>query len=476
MATFPIEIATLLEQAGDPLAAANTGKLYSKEQAGVTHLFYRADDGAVYQITPTPPVQVNTTYYVATAGNDADDGLTPATAFQTLGRADLAIPLSVEAVYEIIVIDDAAPFEFPGVRARTYADGGLIYIRSAVDTTLAGFPAVSIAGTGSTAVVIAGAPWVADAYAGKWIEFLDGAAAGSIRSITRNTTNTITPAITFFAPFSPAPGDTFRIFEPSTVLNETTVNTAPLGGSANTTAPQTNTGLYLERFAFSSTRLRIGNKVGFFICSTDSMIGSDAGGRSDNVSAGDNEVLSGVDPRAPGLIHTLDSSQYFGAGLTLLPGGLNPGIVRQPIVGFVCAIGVAAKFAAARVYLRGGRLDTGLTLDGLTAPCNALLFSEGPIAQLRIDAAAGAALTVINAAVCALSRATIVAAASFGALVQFGGQVRITTAPTVVGFPAGSDFAVGNVPTVAPSAAFAAVGATLIPAVVIDGSIAQRVA
>jgi hypothetical protein len=128
------------------------------------------------------------------------------------------------------------------------------------------------------------------------------------------------------------------------------------------------------------------------------------------------------------------------------------------------------------MYLRGGRFDTGLTLDGLWAPCNALLFSDGPIAQLRIDAAAGAALTVINAAVCALSRATIAAAASFGALVKFGGQVRITTAPTVVGFPAGSDFAVGNVPTVAPSAAFAAVGATLIPAVVIDGSIAQRVA
>jgi hypothetical protein len=83
---------------------------------------------------------------------------------------------------------------------------------------------------------------------------------------------------------------------------------------------------------------------------------------------------------------------------------------------------------------------------------------------------------VINAAVCALSRATVAGAASFGVLVKFGGQVRITNALSVVGFPAGSDFAVGNVPTVAASAALAAVGAAVLPAVVLDGSVVQRVA
>jgi hypothetical protein len=261
------------------------------------------------------------------------------------------------------------------------------------------------------------------------------------------------------------------------VLNETLfTNAAPLGGSANTTAPQSITGLYFERFAFSSTRLRIGNKVGFFICSTDSMIGSDPNGRSDNVPGGDNEALSGAETRAPGLIHTLSSDAYYGAGLTLLPGGINPGIVTQPIVGFLCAIGVAAQFSGSRVYLRGGRCNTGLTLNGLVAACNAVLFADGVTAQLQIDAAAGAALTVINAAVCALQKATVAGAASFGVLVKFGGQVRITNALSVVGFPAGSDFAVGNVPTVAASAALAAVGAAVLPAVVLDGSVVQRVA
>lgn len=478
MATFPINVAQLLAEAGDPAAVLGSGKAYTKVVDGIVQFFYETDLGTVYQLTPPANApQVNTTYYVASTGNDADDGLTPATAFLTLGKADSMIPISVEAVYEVIVLDDAAPFEFAGVQARTYKDGGVIYLRSNVDTTLAGFPAVSIAGTGSTAVVIAGAPWIADAYAGKWIEFLDGAAAGRIRLIAQNTTNTITPVASFFTP-APAPGDTFRVFEPSTVLNETVTgsNTAPLGGSANTTAPQSITGLYFERFAFSSTTLRIGNKVGFFVCSTDSMIGSDPNGRSDNVSGGDNELLSGTEPRVAGLIHALAPTAYFGAGLTLLPGGVSPGIVKQPIVGFLCAIGVAAQFSASRVYLRGGRFNTGLTLDGLTGPCNAVLFSDGLITQLQIDAAAGAALTVINAAVCALQRATIAGAASFGALVKFGGQVRITGALSVVGFPAGSDFAVGNVPTVAASAALAAVGAAVLPAVVLDGSVAQRVA
>jgi len=71
------------------------------------------------------------------------------------------------------------------------------------------------------------------------------------------------------------------------------------------------------------------------------------------------------------------------------------------------------------------------------------------------------------------SRSTRVA---FGVLVKFGGQVRITDLLSVVGFPAGSDFAVGNVPTVAASAALAAVGAAVLPAVVLDGSVVQRVA
>ena len=53
MAAFPVDVVTFLERVGDPAAAANQGKLYSKEASGVTQLFYRADDGTVYQLTPS---------------------------------------------------------------------------------------------------------------------------------------------------------------------------------------------------------------------------------------------------------------------------------------------------------------------------------------------------------------------------------------------------------------------------------------
>ena len=43
----------LTEQAGDPTTAANEGGIYTKDDGGVTQLFYRADsDGTVYQLTP----------------------------------------------------------------------------------------------------------------------------------------------------------------------------------------------------------------------------------------------------------------------------------------------------------------------------------------------------------------------------------------------------------------------------------------
>jgi len=52
MAEFPIDIATFLEQLGDPAAAASKGKFYTKDAGGVTQLFYRASDGTVTQLTP----------------------------------------------------------------------------------------------------------------------------------------------------------------------------------------------------------------------------------------------------------------------------------------------------------------------------------------------------------------------------------------------------------------------------------------
>ena len=69
MATFPIEIAALLEQGADPAPGVLTGKLYSKSAGGITQLFYETDAGVVYQLTPPQSGATNWT-----AGNGSPEG------------------------------------------------------------------------------------------------------------------------------------------------------------------------------------------------------------------------------------------------------------------------------------------------------------------------------------------------------------------------------------------------------------------
>lgn len=47
------EILRVIERALDPAAEANRIQVYSKDVAGITHLFARASDGTVYQLTPS---------------------------------------------------------------------------------------------------------------------------------------------------------------------------------------------------------------------------------------------------------------------------------------------------------------------------------------------------------------------------------------------------------------------------------------
>lgn len=47
------EILRVIERALDPAAETNRIQVYSKDVAGITHLFARASDGTVYQLTPS---------------------------------------------------------------------------------------------------------------------------------------------------------------------------------------------------------------------------------------------------------------------------------------------------------------------------------------------------------------------------------------------------------------------------------------
>lgn len=55
MTEFAIDVATFAERVSDPGATANTGKFYSKDVSGVTHEFFQASDGTVFQLSPVVP-------------------------------------------------------------------------------------------------------------------------------------------------------------------------------------------------------------------------------------------------------------------------------------------------------------------------------------------------------------------------------------------------------------------------------------
>ena len=425
------------------------------------------------------------------------------------------IPLNVEALYEVVVLDDAAPFELVGTAVRTFQPGGIVYYRSDVDSTVLGATPL----TAATLLLLTDglAMWGVDAFAGKWVEILDGPAVGDIRQIRNNTATTLVPVAQFTA--APVVGNTFRIFEPSTEIRESVFNAIiALQGATSGQNSSASAGLFFERF-FIRDELRIVNRVHLSICKTDHQIGNRT---NPEALLRASLLLAGSEPKAAALIHVgLSTNAYRGAGVLIVTPANG---ISVSCIGYLCAIGVAVTVQAGNGYLRGGRFNAGLTLDGvfdqtqwilaadssmqITISLSKLSVIRGAVAELEgvtVLAAAGNAL-VINTAgrvvvgnTCSFTASVATAvivetqglliplqatpivagggAAGFGILARRGGTVRMTGLPTVTGGTAGvNDFAVGEVPTLGASALFAAAGVALLPAVVLDGSVVQRVA
>lgn len=68
------DVQIITERTGDPAALANNGKLYTKDMAAITQLFYRASDGTISQLTPvstgdTPWLRTGTDVRLDQAGD-----------------------------------------------------------------------------------------------------------------------------------------------------------------------------------------------------------------------------------------------------------------------------------------------------------------------------------------------------------------------------------------------------------------------
>lgn len=83
------------ERTTDPSAGASEGVIYSKDDSGVTQLFYRASDGTIYQLTPTgsggAAQSVESSVYSCPSGVSVGDAVQITTA-DNVDLADASVP------------------------------------------------------------------------------------------------------------------------------------------------------------------------------------------------------------------------------------------------------------------------------------------------------------------------------------------------------------------------------------------------
>jgi len=173
-------------------------------------------------------------YVRATVGNDANDGLTPATALDTLAEAYSRIPYFVNHLVLIhLGAHTGNGYLVPRLQDHRL-NSHIVVIGNGAGEAGAGMNVLAsdtaVAGSNKLVLQVAGAPWVADAYKGKSVLI-----AGSLerRTIKENTVNTL--VLCEFLSADPT-GVTFDIFEPTVQLDcvdSPTVLDIPYNGGAN---------------------------------------------------------------------------------------------------------------------------------------------------------------------------------------------------------------------------------------------------
>jgi len=159
-------------------------------------------------------------------GNDANDGLTPLTALKTLTAAFAPGRNPNILAFDLVVHVGAhagAGYTWATIDSYSLVDGASIYVYGdgAGQAGEDGFTVLvatvaSAAGT-TDAIVKSTAALGVNAYRGKTIEMVTGAAAGNRRTINYNTATDIVPSVLFDV--GVAPGDTYRIVESAVVID-----------------------------------------------------------------------------------------------------------------------------------------------------------------------------------------------------------------------------------------------------------------
>ena len=190
--------------------------------------------------TPT-----NLTVYVATTGNDANDGLTPATAVATLNQA-LVIAGTTGYTLTCLISVGAGVFNMPvSPNTGTGADGTNIIIpmpkggnartalppiiRGTMTTLAADTIAVVTPGTAPTftTIQLTVGGYAVDQFKNQWVYPTSGTRVGSRLLIVSNTVDTLTLAGTYSAGILPIAGDTVAMKGNGTIFRWTSAVASP---------------------------------------------------------------------------------------------------------------------------------------------------------------------------------------------------------------------------------------------------------
>lgn len=159
-------------------------------------------------------------YVSAINGNDANDGLSPGTALASLTKAETMVPNVVNSDVVIHVgrfdLTGVGSYAMPRFKRRNLRANVFLFCDGAGQAGPAGVAfnellAPTVSGTLSTPNFVEGV-FAADAYRGKTLEVLSGAAATFRCSIRNNTASGIIPVNSVGAAF--VAGDSYRVLEP----------------------------------------------------------------------------------------------------------------------------------------------------------------------------------------------------------------------------------------------------------------------
>jgi hypothetical protein len=199
----------------DPSAGEKAALAGSYGTPAATNPYVTKNDPGFHSATVADMVL----YANSVTGDDANDGLTPATAVQTRAGVYAKIPHYVRHNVHVNLEGPGFDWAWNDTLERDVADTAHILVDGGAGLTVvadnAGSPWVSDINS-LTSIGLSTLTFPVDQFTGLMVEITSGPALGDLRTVRANIATTVIPTVLFSV--DPGPGATFRIVQPATEI------------------------------------------------------------------------------------------------------------------------------------------------------------------------------------------------------------------------------------------------------------------